>query len=42
MEQGCYLKPSHTIKPEVSRSGALRQTVGPKQTVRGMPVPRKF
>ncbi len=42
MEQGCYLKPSDTIELEVSRSGTLHQTMGPKQTVRWMPEPRKF
>ncbi len=42
MEQGCYLKPSDTIEPEVSGLGTLRQTMGPKQTVCGMPEPRKL
>ena len=42
MEQGCYLKPSDTTELEVSGPGTLRQTMGPKQTVRWMPEARKL
>ena len=42
MEQGRYLKPGDTIELDVPGLGTLRQTMGPKQTVRWMPEPRKL